>query len=366
MLLCTRHHRSDHQSGVVTTEGVGRAEHGGPLNLAGLARDGVDINAGRPAHTAALMGEEVVVPASAADAVWLSWDLAALIDEVETEGADWKGLADLVPDELARWWQVTLEFLDIVSRHWPRHLADIELSNPAAHRNRTLLAEAERLKASPPIGPVIAAGSTGTIPATAELLSAIARLPRGALVLPGLDLELDAASWDAIGRLDISPASFGHPQTALRKLLQRLGIARDAGEQLGRPEPALAARISLVGEALRPAETTDAWPASQPARRQALAAGALDGVSLVEAADEREEALAIAVALRLAVEEKGSTAALVTGDRALARRVSAELERFGIRADDSGGLALSSKPPAMLLGFAHEAPQAPGATLALQ
>ena len=40
--------------------------------------------------------------------------------------------------------------------------------------------------------PVIAAGSTGSIPATADLLRAIARLPRGALVLPGLDTSLDA------------------------------------------------------------------------------------------------------------------------------------------------------------------------------
>ena len=49
-----------------------------------------------PAHVAALFEEEIVVPASAADAIWLARDLAALMDEIETEGADWTRLAGLV------------------------------------------------------------------------------------------------------------------------------------------------------------------------------------------------------------------------------------------------------------------------------
>ena len=318
-----------------------------------------------PAHVAAMVEEEIVVPASAADAVWLARDLADLIDEVETEGADWSALSGLVPDELAGWWQVTLEFLEIVRRQWPQYLEDNGLTNPAAHRNRTLAAEAARLKSAPPAGPVIAAGSTGTIPATAELLGVISRLPMGAVVLPGLDPDIDQASWEVIGRADLSLSSFGHPQTALKKLIARLGVERDEIEHLGTREAALAARAVLVSEALRPAETTDAWPGSREAREAALRDGALDGVSLVEAANEREEAVAIAVTLRLAVEKEGQTAALVTGDRDLARRVSAELERFGIRANDSGGLPLASTPPAMLAGFALEAALRPGDPLAL-
>lgn len=318
-----------------------------------------------PAHVAAMVEEEIVVPASAADAVWLARDLADLIDEVETEGADWSALSGLVPDELAGWWQVTLEFLEIVRRQWPQYLEDNGLTNPAAHRNRTLAAEAGRLKSAPPAGPVIAAGSTGTIPATAELLGVISRLPMGAVVLPGLDPDIDQASWETIGRADLSLSSFGHPQTALKKLIERLGVERDEIEHLGTRKTALAARAVLVSEALRPAETTDAWPGSREAREAALRDGALDGVSLVEAANEREEAVAIAVTLRLAVETEGQTAALVTGDRDLARRVSAELERFGVRADDSGGLPLASTPPAMLAGFALEAALRPGDPLAL-
>lgn len=318
-----------------------------------------------PAHVASLMDEEIVVPASAADAIWLARDLADLIDEVETEGADWNALSGLVPAELAGWWQVTLEFLEIVRRHWPQFLAESGLSNPAAHRNRTLRAEAARLKTSPPAGPVVAAGSTGTIPATAELLSVIARLPQGAVVLPGLDTTIDEASWQAIGRIDVSPSSFGHPQTALKRLLERLGIERSEVIDIGEAPPELAARASLVSEALRPAETTDSWPETRASREAALSGGAFEGVTLVEAANEREEALAIAVALRLAVEEPGRSAALVTSDRALARRVSAELERFGIRADDSGGMPLAVTPPTMLAGFALQAILSPGDPLTL-
>ncbi|TJV85305.1 MAG: double-strand break repair protein AddB, partial [Mesorhizobium sp.] len=144
-----------------------------------------------PAHVAALFDEEIVVPASAADAIWLARDLARLMDEIETEGTDWTRLADLVTGNLAGWWQVTLDFLGIVTENWPNLLEERNRSNPAAHRNALIRLEAARLKRNPPAGPVIAAGSTGSIPATAELLAVIAGLPSGAVVLPGLDLMLD-------------------------------------------------------------------------------------------------------------------------------------------------------------------------------
>jgi ATP-dependent helicase/nuclease subunit B len=307
-----------------------------------------------PAHLAALFGEDVVVPASLADALWLARDLAALMDEVETGGADWARLAALVPDDLANWWQVTLEFLEIVTHAWPALLAEAARSNPAAHRNAGILAEAERLSRNPPAGPVIAAGSTGSIPATARLLAAISRLPAGAVVLPGLDRAMDEESWTAIASHDATAAGFGHPQAGLKKLLGLLGVARGDVAELAAPPPHIARRMDLVAEALRPAETTHAW-AALPALPTP---GVLDGVTLVEAANEREEALAIAVALRLALED--GTAALVTADRALARRVAAELRRFGIEADDSGGTPLDATPPATLLRLMLESVFRPG------
>jgi len=313
-----------------------------------------------PAHVASRFAEEIVVPASAADALWLARDLAELVDEVETEGTGWAKLTALVAGDLAGWWQVTLDFLAIVTENWPTILADRQRSDPAAHRNALLRAEARRLRDDPPPGPVIAAGSTGSIPATAELLSVIARLPRGALVLPGLDKAMDEPSWAALEAREPPPAVLGHPQFGLARLLRRVGVPRGDVEEIARPVPALAARAAIVGEALRPAGTTDAWASRRAGFDGGAVAAALAGVALVEAAHERDEAAAIALALREAVEQPGRTAALVTGDRDLARRVSAELLRFGIRADDSGGTPLARTTPAALLTLMLAAVFQPG------
>ena len=152
-----------------------------------------------PSHVRALFGvDDVSVPATTADAIWLARDLAGLMDQVETDGAKWSELAGIAPEDLADWWQVTLGFLNIVTNLWPDILAERRLSNPAAHRNDLIWSEVKRLRAHPPAGPVIVAGSTGSIPATAELISAIADLPNGAVVLPGLDRDLDDAAWQML------------------------------------------------------------------------------------------------------------------------------------------------------------------------
>jgi ATP-dependent helicase/nuclease subunit B len=311
-----------------------------------------------PAHFAALYEENVVVPASAADAIWFARDLAALMDEMETEGADWSRLAGLVEGDLAIWWQVTLEFLRIVSTHWPERLAELDRSDPARYRNVLLHAEAARLSRNPPQGPVIAAGSTGSIPATAALLSVIARLQKGAVVLPGLDTVLDDASWAALGDPS-SPSICGHPQYGLKKLLDALKAGREDVIELRGPQGDLADRRRLLSDALRPAETTDRW-AGDPAGTGAEIQAALSRVSLIEAANERDEALAIAVALKHAVGDGSKTAALVTPDRELARRVAAELQRFQVKADDSGGTPLSRTPAAILLRLLLECVFRPG------
>ncbi|MBX3596610.1 MAG: double-strand break repair protein AddB [Rhizobiaceae bacterium] len=303
-----------------------------------------------PQHVAAMFGnEDVVVPASTADSIWLARDLAALMDEVELEGADWTQLASLVTDNLAGWWQVTFDFLEIVTRFWPEILESRGQSNPALHRDMLLRAEADRLVRNPPKGPVVAAGSTGSIPATAKLLSVISRLPNGAVVLPGLDLTMDDASWQLLGNAPPDQSVFGHPQYGLAKLLRNIGGTRADVRELGNPSPALADRAWIVSEALRPAESTDAWLTNRSKANPQEIEAALAGVTLAEAANERDEAAAVALALRLAIDQPGTTAALVTGDRNLARRVATELRRFGIEADDSGGKPLVNTPPAGLL-----------------
>lgn len=284
-----------------------------------------------------LPGEAVAVPTSPADAARLAADLLALMDQVETQEADWAALARLVPEELAAYWQVTTTFLGIAVEAWPGFLAERGMLEPA-HRRRLLTdAEAARLAATPPKGPVIAAGSTGSIPATARLIATIARLPTGAVVLPGLDDRLDATAWAAID--DPKAPAFSHPQYGLKQLLKRIGIDRRDVTLLGPPEPAHAhTRAGLISAAFRPAATTDHWALAD----RADPAAAADGLTLIEAETAREEALAIALALRETLQTPGATAALVTPDRAIARRVAAEMRRWQIVVDDSAGRPLAT------------------------
>lgn len=292
-----------------------------------------------------LFGEDpMVLPSTSADAVWLARDLARLIDDVEREGGDWQKLNTIVPEALGAWWQLTLSFMEIVAEHWPEFLQQGGFTAPATHRNSILIAEANRLREKGSAGPVIAAGSTGSVPATAELLRVIARLPQGAVVLPGLDFDLTDEAWDALDEKDDAPSVYGHPQFGLKKLLGKFCTLRGDVTEIGAVEATLKARGRTISAALMPADVTHLWSGLQGLE---IGAGFAQVCEIV-APSESLEALAIAVALREAVENKAYPAALVTTDRTLARRVSAEMERFGIRADDSGGTPLDQTLPAAL------------------
>jgi ATP-dependent helicase/nuclease subunit B len=268
----------------------------------------------------------------------LADDLARLMDDMTTRNVPWERLDELVPAEFDTFWQLTLRFLQIARERWPEVLRETQAMEPMMRRDALIKAETARL-ARKADGPVIVAGSTGSIPATAELIAAIARLPHGAVVLPGLDTDLDEDSWRLIAGDEskaVAPAP-GHPQFATQALLARMGIKRDAVVALA---PARG-RERLISEALRPADATEKWRANAAdAGFAAHMTAALQDVSMIEAANPEEEALAIAVALREAVQEHKS-AALVTSDRGLARRVAAALSRWDIIAEDSGGEVLA-------------------------
>src|SRR5687768_9764839 len=153
-------------------------------------------------------------------AAQLAAELARLLDQVETERKDLSALEGLVPESLAEHWQLTINFLDILRRAWPEILADEGAIDPADRRNRLLDLQRAVWEAAPPLAPIIAAGSTGSIPAAADLMHTIARLPRGAVYLPGLDRAPSDEEWLAIAEDPI------HPQYGLAHLLTRFGIAR--------------------------------------------------------------------------------------------------------------------------------------------
>src|SRR5260221_14154755 len=255
-------------------------------------------------------------------------DLARLMDDMVTRGVGWEALDGLVPDQLDKYWQHSLEFLKIARQAWPAHLEEIQKIEPAARPDDLIEAEAKRLTAHQD-GPVIAAGSTGSMPATAKFLHAVSALSNGAVVLPGLDTDLDDEAWqliggvkDAQGRFTTPPVS-NHPQFAMHALLRRFGIKRSDVEILGEPSPH--GRDVLVSETMRPSNASAQWHRrlSEPDIVEKISRG-MTNLAVIEAANPEMEALSIAVAMREA-RHLDKSAALVTPDRALARRVIAAL-----------------------------------------
>ena len=301
----------------------------------------------------------------------LARQLAALIDDVHRHGLSFDRLAQLVPDELAVHWQQTLDFLHIVSHQWPAILAAENALDPVDRRNRELLAIADAWRNHPPDYPVIAAGSTGSTPATARLLGVIASLPEGRMILPGLDTDMPEAEWQALSET--------HPQFGMKQLLEGMtspspswgegrtspspwkgeggvGVrhARELIERLPlQSTPTLTlplsgggdnARLATLRAILQSPEATARWSHSP----LPLAEG-LRRIRLLSADTLHDEARMIAIALREALETPGRTAALVTPDRTLARMVSAQMQRFGVAIDDSAGHALNATPAGCFL-----------------
>jgi len=287
--------------------------------------------------------------------------LGSFLDSCQLEEVeDMARVATLVEGDLAEHWQASAEFLGLAVEAWPRRLEAMGLVDPAWRRAKLLRLLATAWIERPPQQPVIAAGSTGSAPAAADVLAAVAAAPQGCVVLPGLDFDLDARVWEDLGD------SEQHPQNALWRLLNRAAVPRDQVRPWFRPsEPGEAAargraRQRLLNEALRPAQATADWRVTIRDLRATAAtvrsvdpiAEGLEGLSVVTVRAEEDAAAAIALMMRETLEQPGKTCALVTPDLALGRRVEARLERWGITADNSSGQPLSRMAAGRLVDLA--------------
>jgi ATP-dependent helicase/nuclease subunit B len=287
----------------------------------------------------------------AAGALELADALAGFLDSVEIEeAAPLASLDGWVDLEMAKHWEISADFLRLAIDAWPARLKELGLTDVTARRVALLRALGKRWRDSPPPGVMVAAGSTGTAPAAAALLTAIAEAPQGAVVLPGLDQDLAEDAWRKVGEQ--------HPQGAMKRLLTLAGVERSQVVPWSAPAPGDGRgrwRRRIINEALRPPEATADW-LSQIANLQEEGAKegvdpvveGLTGLSIVVARHEEEAAGAAALLLREALETPGRTAALVTPDAALARRVSARLSRWGVVADSSAGAPLAGFPVGVL------------------
>ncbi|MFN3230210.1 MAG: double-strand break repair protein AddB, partial [Asticcacaulis sp.] len=283
-------------------------------------------------------------------ALELAEALAGFLESAAIEGvSDAEKLESLVEADYARHWRQSAAFLAIALKLWPQTLAQMGRMDPTRRRVVLLERLAEQWRNNPPAHPVIAAGSTGTAPATADLLAVVAAAPMGAVVLPGLDQGLAESAWDLVGE--------SHPQGAMKRLLDRHGIER-ASVRLWPSRrlstPAERARRRIVQEALRPAEATADWRDQIDKLRAETPDGdtlriGFEGLRALTVRHEDEAAMTAAILLRESLEQGQGSAALITPDPALARRVRARLSRWGIVPDSSAGTPLLGYPTGRLL-----------------
>lgn len=308
-------------------------------------------------------------PVDAAEAIRLAGDLARTLDQLLVEEIAPRRLREIELNEaMSAHWQRALDLFGIVLDRWPAELTRIGRIDAAERRSAMLRRLAERWQNTPPVGFVCAAGITDSAPAVARLLRSIADLPRGMVVLADLATGMDPTEWDALGPFKPDPTTGlvrrsieTHPQFHLKLLLERMSVNRSEFRTWrdGSDHDATIARGKAVANALAAAEFTAKWTTLGPEQRR------IGGIAAAELATPGEEAQAIALALREVAETPGRTAALVTPDRGLARRVAAHCARWGIAVDDSAGRPLSILPSGTLLTALAEAATQRFAPLAL-
>ena len=286
-------------------------------------------------------------------------EVAASIDRLAVEGIAPQDLLSesviaLVGEQAEHWRESTLSFLK-VQAHWQAELAARGEVDPPVRRNGLFDHAARVWRDSPPEHPVVAVGITSASPALARLLRVVAELPKGAVVLPDLDLSLDDEVWDELGRAGAAPevgeAPFGredastHPQYHLKLLLNRMGVARAEVDPWHRAGPSAAPpeRSRAISNLFLPPRASARWVDLEERQRR------LRGVRLMEAEHPGEEAQAIAILIREALETPERRVALATPDRGLASRVVAHLQRWGIMADDTAGRPLPQTAAGRLL-----------------
>ena len=270
----------------------------------------------------------------------LSDSLAKLMDEMQGEGVGPDVIAGLDITDQSGHWERALAFLQIITPFFDQQN---EPPDKEARQRMVIETLAEKWKTVPPQHPVLIAGSTGSRGATSLFMQAVAKLPQGAIILPGFDFDLPDHVWDA---MDDDLTAEDHPQFRFRRLMDQIGFQRNDVRAWSAQPPAHPARNALISLSLRPAPVTDQWLSDGPDLGDLHEA--TQGLTLVEAASPRAEAETIALRLRQAAED-GETAALISPDRMLTRQVTAALDRWGIKPDDSAGTPLALSPPGRFL-----------------
>ncbi|QFT77673.1 double-strand break repair protein AddB [Erythrobacter sp. THAF29] len=300
-------------------------------------------------------------PLTGAARLRLARDVARAMDRLLVEDVPPDDLwSDRILDmlgNLSGHWQDSLRLFSRVQVRWRVRLDELGRVDAAKRRNMLFERAAKRWRAEPPAHPIVAAGVTSAAPALARMLRVIAGMPNGAVLLPDLDLSMSDEAWEELGRAGAAPEPGGqvfgkqdvltHPQYHLKLLLERMGFARAEVRQWHRKGESAAppSRTHAISSLFLPPKASQSWIGIAPEKRR------LSGVRLMTSANPEEEAQAIALLVREAIDEPEKRVAVVTADRALARRIVQHLSRWNIVADDTAGRPLSLTPAGRLIGL---------------
>jgi ATP-dependent helicase/nuclease subunit B len=288
-----------------------------------------------------------------------AFDLGRTMDRLLVEGIRPEELleprvVDVVGELAEHWKRSTLTFARVQMR-WLAELESAGLVDAPARRNRLFDRAAAKWAVQAPATPIVAAGVTSASPSLARLLRVVSELPRGAVVLPDLDLGLDAETWAALGRAGVGESSddppfaredaVTHPQYHLKLLLNRMGVQRGEVQPWHRAGMAAAPpeRSKAISNLFLPPAASARWVGLAAEQRR------LAGVTLMVSDHPGHEAQAIALKIREALEVPEKRVALITPDRALAARVISHLRRWNVEADDTAGEPLPLTPAGRLL-----------------
>ena len=308
------------------------------------------------------------LPLDAATALAMADPLLAILDDAALEEAKltqsdaWARLMG----EAAKHFQDAATLYKIIQDYWPARLAELNMEEPQSRKVKLLDALASHWTDNPPDHPVVIAGSTGSLRATRRLMRVVTILPKGLIILPGFQATDNNETWDSIDEQ--------HPQYAMKLLINGLGIDRGEVRDFVKDFVGIKpddknrlARTRVLEEALVPASRTADWLARieklETDFSSVIFDNAVEGLSLIEARSDAEEALAIALILREALEDKSKTAALVTPDQALARRVRTRLSRWDVDVDMSQGEPLAETSIGVFLDAVLSVSQAPESPL---
>lgn len=268
-------------------------------------------------------------------ALVIALSLGQLLDEFYQYEASFEKIEHLVPNmDLAIHWNETVKFLDIIKTVWPEFLKNTNKIDEMDRKIRLINHFTQKIETNPPQTKIIMAGFDGALPCVSKLMNAINRAPKGVVLLHGFN--------NTLTKDDLDFVDDNHYQFGFKKLLSDLHLIPFDIKNISKE---LTLREEFVQEAFRPAEQGDEW------RFLNLPNSVLEGVHKIECESINEEALTIALILRKTLETPEKTAALVTNDRLLARRVILEMKRWGVELDDSAGTPLHHTPIGVFLSL---------------